>query len=59
MRRIGFQTSHSQMKAATSDPSSFNPEKGTSFVVARRGGEEVQFFEEALNEVKPGCLAHS
>lgn len=31
----------------------FNAEKGFGFIVARKGGEEVRFFEKALNEVLP------
>ncbi|KAL9071982.1 MAG: hypothetical protein Q9161_003914 [Pseudevernia consocians] len=31
----------------------FNREKGFGFIVARKGGDEVRFFEKALNEVVP------
>ncbi|KAF6230560.1 hypothetical protein HO173_011097 [Letharia columbiana] len=31
----------------------FNAEKGFGFIVARKGGEEVRFFDKALNDVVP------
>lgn len=32
---------------------SFNQEKGFGFIIARKDGEEVRFFEKALNGLKP------